>query len=378
MTRRQHGKRGGVASRFRTAARAALLTGTCMVAFYARAAEDKAPAAGAPDPQELRKLLAAFSAPSATADERVAIVRRVLEMGPPGPEQLEAAIGQRLVLVRSLYERDFRNAAVAAQHRKIEKAGEAAGKSRTQMLTVIKELRSDVLDLRDKQGLTTGEIRQAADPAVQELEALLVVSPKDVLGGDEKLTARRAEVVELGGLKAKCRAARGGDGKTGASATPPADVTEAFEKLAVAMALTPSLVHRRTFQGNVLLADQIQPKEAECIFQVNCLRALLGLRVLRTDVRLCTAARDHSTDMKTKGFYGHISPVPGKRKFSDRAKLAGTTACGENICYGWQTAAGANREWFLSPAHFKVMLHDIHRRIGVGHVHPLWTQMFGY
>ena len=123
---------------------------------------------------------------------------------------------------------------------------------------------------------------------------------------------------------------------------------------------------------------QIQPEEAECIFQVNRLRALLGLRVLRTDVRLCTAARDHSTDMKTKGFFNHISPVPGKRKFSDRAKLAGTTACAENIHEGQRTPAGATREWFISPPHFKVMLHDIHKRIGVGHVRAMWTQMFGY
>ena len=369
MTRRQDGERRGVASRCRTAALAALLTGMCVAAFCARGAEDKAPAAGAPDPQELRKLLAAFSVRSATAGERAAIVQRVLEIGPPGPSQIEAVIGKRLTLVRALYEREFLNAAVVAQRKSIEKAGQAQSKSRTQMLAEIKKLRVGVLDLRGKQSLAKREIHQVADPAVQKLAALLIVSPADVLAGEEKLAARRAEFVELQGLKAKCGAAQG---------SPPAEATAAFEKLAVVMALTPSLSYRRTFQGNELLATQIQPEEAECIFQVNRLRVLLGLRALRTDVRLCTAARDHSTDMKTKGFYGHISPVPGKRKFSDRAKLAGTTACAENIHGGQRTAEGANREWFTSPPHFKVMLHDIHKRIGVGHVRAMWTQMFGY
>jgi len=372
MTRRQYGERGGGAPRFWTAA---LLLGTCVFAFYARAAEDKSPAAGAPDPQELRKLLAAFSVRNATADERATIVQRVLEIGPPGPKQLEAVIGRRLTLVKALYEREFLNAAVAAQRKKIEKAGEAAGTSRTQMLAEIKKLRTAVLALRDKHSLTTREIRQVADPAVRKLEALLVVSRQDVLDGNEKVATRRAEYAELLGLKATCHAAQGDGGDSGALL---ADATEAFEELAVVMALTPSLSYRRTFQGNELLAAKIQPEEAECILQVNRLRALLGLRVLRTDVRLCTAARDHSTDMKTKGFFNHISPVPGKRKFSDRAKLAGTTACAENIHHGQRTAAGAHREWFISPHHFKVMLHDIHKRIGVGHVRTMWTQMFGY
>ena len=373
MARRQDGERRGSAACCRTAALAALLTGTCVWASTAWAAEDK----GASDPQELRKLLAAFSAQTARPDERAAIVQRVLEMGPPGPAQLEAVIGKRLTLVKALYEREFLNAAVAVQRKNIEKAGQDQGKSRTQMWAEIKKLRAAVVDLRGKKSLTKSEIRQTAEPAVRKLEALLVVSPKDVLAGDEKLAARRAEFVELQGLKATCRAARGDDGK-GAPAAPAADAMDAFEKLAVVMALTPSLSYRRTFRSNALLGAQIQPLEAECIFQVNRLRAILGLRVLRTDVRLCAAARDHSTDMRTKGFIAHISPVPGKRKFSDRAKLAGTTACAENIHEGQRTAAGANREWFISPPHFKVMLHDIHKRIGVGHVRAMWTQMFGY
>ncbi len=365
MARKREGERKGGASRCRAAAIVTLLAGTCALAACARAADEKGPG----DPQELRKLLAAFSARSATTDERAAIVSRVLEIGPPGPTQLAAVIGRRLVLVKGLYEREFLNAAVAAQRKQIEKAGKDQGKSRTQMFAEIKKLRATVLDLRDKKSLSKGELLKTAEPAVRKLEALLVVNPADVLAGDEKLAARRAEYLELAGWKAKCSAP---------PETPPADATEAFEQLAVVMALTPSLSYRRTFQGNVLLAAKIQPEEAECILHANRLRALLGLRVLRTDVRLCTAARDHSTDMRTKGFIAHISPVPGKRKFSDRAKLAGTTACAENIHEGQRTAAGAHREWFISPPHFKVMLHDIHKRIGVGHVRAMWTQMFGY
>jgi uncharacterized protein YkwD len=69
--------------------------------------------------------------------------------------------------------------------------------------------------------------------------------------------------------------------------------------------------------------------------------------------------------------------VPGKSTPSDRARLAGTTACGENLYMGSSVTADALRGWFLSPGQHRNMLGESPTRQGLGHSGKYWTEMFG-
>ena len=59
--------------------------------------------------------------------------------------------------------------------------------------------------------------------------------------------------------------------------------------------------------------------EREHLRVVNDYRGMLGLRLLVSDVSLYAAAKMHSIEMRTEGFFSHDSPVPGHRAFTDRA-----------------------------------------------------------
>ena len=81
--------------------------------------------------------------------------------------------------------------------------------------------------------------------------------------------------------------------------------------------------------------------------------------------------------MQSQNFFSHESPVPDKNTPWDRAKLAGTTASGENIYMGSNVSIEAIKAWFLSPGHHKNMLSEGQRRQGLGREAKYWTQMFG-
>jgi len=106
-------------------------------------------------------------------------------------------------------------------------------------------------------------------------------------------------------------------------------------------------------------------------------RVLLGLNPLKIDPGLCSAARDHSTDMVKQKFFSHESPVAGKRTFQDRARKFGSAANGENIAEGQPTGAAVNQDWFHSPAHHLNMMNRHWSRVGVGRFEKTWTEMFG-
>jgi uncharacterized protein YkwD len=109
---------------------------------------------------------------------------------------------------------------------------------------------------------------------------------------------------------------------------------------------------------------------------LNLDRNLLGLQPLAIDLKLCEAARDHSKDMERLKFFSHESPVPGKMSFTDRAKLFGATASGENIFAGITNGKSAHEGWFHSPGHHRNQMgHST--RVGIGRSGTYFTQMFG-
>jgi uncharacterized protein YkwD len=108
-------------------------------------------------------------------------------------------------------------------------------------------------------------------------------------------------------------------------------------------------------------------------------RSWLGLDPLRLEEKLSAAARGHSQDMASHGFFAHQSPIPGKASPGDRARLAGFTGgwSGENIFAGSASPAAAFGGWFGSDGHRFIMFAAGPNVIGVGVHGSHWTLMTG-
>jgi uncharacterized protein YkwD len=147
----------------------------------------------------------------------------------------------------------------------------------------------------------------------------------------------------------------------------------------VRQTLAPSAEAERAQQvlaANAKLVSQFDPREVEGMTLLNQIRMIAGLPPLAFDPKLAAAARGHSADMARLGFFSHESPVEGRKTFQERAKLAETTASGENIYQGSSTATAALKAWFLSPGHHKNMFAS-HTRQGLGRSGNVWTHLFG-
>lgn len=113
----------------------------------------------------------------------------------------------------------------------------------------------------------------------------------------------------------------------------------------------------------------------------NAQRAEHGCAALRVDVRLRTAAREHSKDMHARHYFEHDSP-DGTTPW-DRIKAAGYSAPGaENIAMGYATARAVIDGWMNSPGHRANILNCSLKAVGIGieygQAGPWWTQDFGF
>jgi hypothetical protein len=133
----------------------------------------------------------------------------------------------------------------------------------------------------------------------------------------------------------------------------------------------------RIVAQNADLAKGLDSQTIVGIQSLNRMRMACGMRPLLIDRKLCEAAHGHSKDMKEWKFFAHISPVPGKKTPYDRAKLAGTTAWGENIAHVSTSSVVTVKCWFLSPGHHKAMLFPHFTHMGLGHDGSYWTLMVG-
>lgn len=133
---------------------------------------------------------------------------------------------------------------------------------------------------------------------------------------------------------------------------------------------------RQVLDTNEGLRATSDPEEFAGTTELNRIRWLLGLPLLRIDDKLVLAARDHSQDMVHLGFFAHESPVAGKRTPGDRAGKFGTSAHAENIAQGHGSGPEAIRGWWYSPGHHKNLLGN-HATVGLGRSAQTWTQMFG-
>lgn len=127
-------------------------------------------------------------------------------------------------------------------------------------------------------------------------------------------------------------------------------------------------------RDNLALKGRIRPAEYEVILRTNLYRVLMGRNALRIDVKLCEAAREHSTDMKKHDFFSHDSPLKGKRTPQDRAARHKTDCRAENIAIAG-TASAAFWGWFHSMGHHRNMMGEW-SKIGVGNCEDRWTENF--
>ena len=99
---------------------------------------------------------------------------------------------------------------------------------------------------------------------------------------------------------------------------------------------------------------------------MNRARTSRGLRPLRLDARLETAARAHSTKMLRYGYFAHGAFGRRLTSFGVRGGVVGENlAWGKGFC---RRAGVIVSEWLRSPEHRANLLRPGFRRVGVGSV----------
>lgn len=121
-------------------------------------------------------------------------------------------------------------------------------------------------------------------------------------------------------------------------------------------------------QDEPIVAGNIAPSERTLLCLVNVYRAASGLPVLAHDPSLRTAARGHSEDMVSRGYFSHTSPDgSGPRERAIAAGYPSDAGIGENI--GADQGATPRRMfqgWRESPGHNANLLHPDWVTAGMG------------
>jgi uncharacterized protein YkwD len=117
------------------------------------------------------------------------------------------------------------------------------------------------------------------------------------------------------------------------------------------------------------------------IMQTNQIRATAGCGPVAVDEQLVAASLQQSAYMAATGTFGHLGR--GGSTFVARARAAGyASPAGENIAWGYTTAAEVMDAWMASPPHRANILNCSARSIGTGVQFtdagtPFYTQVFG-
>lgn len=221
-------------------------------------------------------------------------------------------------------------------------SGAAVDRLRTQARVVIDEV-SDA---------TKNRVREELDQIFADLEKAIAVTPEQMLAVSPGLNSTYQRLSRQQNL-------------------------DWVNRTAILYALCPDREQAEVIANNVKHRETLSDDESMAIDECNRRRLILGLEPLAIDMKLVAASRDHSKDMIEKDFFSHTSPVPGKEKFTDRAKNFGTTAGGENIAAGYGNGLKVTMGWWYSPGHLKNMMRQGWKRIAVGQTQKHYTQMFG-
>ena len=257
-----------------------------------------------------------------------------------------------------------------------ESARKGVGGDRNANTQRVKALRAEFMTVyRLGEGPMKPLLKSKSMPAIQELRKLLEPTPEElVASASDEVRAMRDAAFKLGTFRDAALDA--------ALSTTPTDSISTLRERERAIASGAGGLPKeglRIIEKNRSIGEDegVPADEVAGIEECNRWRLYVGLNALELDPKLCAASRDHSQDMKEKGFFAHDSPVPGKATPWDRARNFGTTASGENIYAGGTNPSGANKGWFFSPGHHKNMFGAGHTRIGLGRFGGHWTQMFG-
>jgi len=199
---------------------------------------------------------------------------------------------------------------------------------------------------------TKQRVRSELDTVFAELEAQIAITPEQLLASSNDLNNAYRKLSRAQNL-------------------------DWVNRAAILYALCPSREEAEVIANNVKLREKLSDDEAQSIGETNRRRLILGLNPLAIDYKLVECSRDHSKDMVEKDFFSHTSPVPGKEKFTDRAKNFGTKASGENIAAGYGNGYKVTVGWWYSPGHLKNMMNPNWQRVAVGQHQQHYTQMFG-
>jgi uncharacterized protein YkwD len=337
------------------------------------AAVAQVPAKTPTTPEEQRetaKLLGQFRLAKKDPAKRAEVVAQAVKAGPICAAAMYAAIGKEMQPLLARYSGKFCQQAAAVAKKKIGSVN----------LEEVARLRQAVLDLQKQPELTKEMIVKTGDPAMKQLEAVFVVDRAAVFDDSPGLQTERDQLQELGKFWEQCAVALyeqlPNDENKPKEAPSFEKYMEGEESLAAGLAAPMSPQTRLVLAANSRLAQKLEPEEARAALALNLTRNLLGLNALTIDLKLCAAARDHSSDMQRLKFFAHESPVPGKKTPWDRAKNFGTTASGENIMMGVRDGKAANLGWFHSPGHHKNMLGN-HNRVGMGLTGAHFTELLG-
>jgi len=300
------------------------------------------------------------------------IVDELVALGPVAASQMMKRLDREFRMKQPRYRMMFDRAAARAAAAKEKDADR-------------KQIDADLALLKAQEANPTKGNADKAWPAMQRLKEVYRLDCKAVVAGDETLSAAREEILRLGTWLDMCRApviagleAQGRDASSIEVGDTPFDTRLAMQDAGSATrALSIARKHAPTLKANEAALAKVHAEVAAGVSDLNMMRMIMGHAPLRIDLKLCDAARGHCEDMKERNFFDHTSPVPGKRTFLDRAKLAGTSARGENIARGQSRALDANKGWFYSPGHFTNMFNAGFKRIGFGFAGKFWTQVFG-
>lgn len=121
--------------------------------------------------------------------------------------------------------------------------------------------------------------------------------------------------------------------------------------------------------------------EAQVLALINRERARYGLRPVRYEGRLDSAAEKHARHMSLAGKMAHDGIGDGDP--GERIRAEGfRNAWGENVATGQTSPAQVVREWMASPEHRRNILDPNYSKMGVSYVtaangRSYWAQAFG-
>ncbi|MGH9111322.1 MAG: CAP domain-containing protein [Acidimicrobiales bacterium] len=235
--------------------------------------------------------------------------------------------------------------------------------------------------------------RDAPPPSFRRLLAVLTAAClvpvgaaalTDLATGDRVDTSDRA-----GGSGPRVAVAPGGVGHPGVLSTPdgdsatgPGGTSESNPATTAAPATTTPTTTSSPTTDVPTSGRPAPPSPADQVLAlVNAARADASPECdpLHADDRLVVAAQGHSDDMAERDYFSHTSPEGDT--FQDRAEAAGyDRPGGENIAWGYRSAAAVMEAWMDSPGHAANITRCSFTTIGIG-VNPdgwYWAQVFGY